>query len=60
MDATLKKEARTTKDNMAKDMAGLQNMRLSWGEAQAAAKDRTLWRNIVVVALCLTGHKEDK
>ena len=32
---------------------------LSWGKAQAAAKDRTLWKNIVV-ALCPTGDKEDK
>ena len=29
------------------------------GEAQAAAKDRTVWRN-VVVALCPTGDEEDK
>ena len=35
-------------------------MGLSWSEAQAAAKDRTLWRNIVVAALCLTGDEEDK
>ena len=34
-------------------------MGLSWGKAQAAAKDRPLWRN-VVVALCPTGDKEDK
>ena len=34
-------------------------MGLSWGEAQAAAKDRTPWRN-VVVALCTTGDEEDK
>ena len=39
-------------------MAELQDMGLSWGEAQAAAKDRTLWRNIVV-ALCPTGDEED-
>ena len=31
-------------------------MGLSWGEAQVAAKDRTLWRN-VVVALCPTGDE---
>ena len=60
MDTTRKKEARTTKDNMAKDNNGeLQDMGLSWGEAQAAAKDRTLWRN-VVVALRPTGDEEDK
>ena len=41
-------------------MAELQDMGLSWGEAQAAAKDRTLWRNIVVVALCSTGDVQDK
>ena len=27
-------------------------MGLSWGEVQPAAKDRTVWRNIVIVALC--------
>ena len=32
---------------------------LSFGAAQAAAKDRTIWRNIVV-ALCPTGDEEDK
>jgi len=40
-------------------MAELQDMGLSWGEAQATAKDGTLWRNIVV-ALCPTGDEEDK
>ena len=40
-------------------MAELQDMGLSWGEAQAAAKDRTLWRNIAD-ALCPTGDEEDK
>ena len=34
-------------------------MGLSLGEPQAAVKDRTLWRN-VVVALCPTGDEEDK
>ena len=34
-------------------------MWLSWGEAQAAAKDRTLWRD-VVVAFCPAGDEEDK
>ena len=38
---------------------GLKEMGLSWGEAQASAKDRTLWRSIVV-ALCPTGDEEDK
>ena len=48
MDAIRKKEART-KDNMVKTVvAELQDMGLSWGEAQAAVKDRTLWRNVVV------------
>ena len=41
-------------------MAEIQDTGLSWGEAQAAAKDRTLWMNIVVVALCPTGDEEDK
>ena len=41
-------------------MTELQDMGLSWGEAQAEAKDRTLWRNMVVVALCPTGDEEDK
>ena len=35
-------------------------MGLSWGETQATAKDRTLWKDIVVVALCPTGDEEDK
>ena len=34
-------------------------MGFSWGEAQAATKDRTLWRNIDV-ASCPTGDEEDK
>ena len=40
-------------------MAELKEMGMSGGEAQASAKDRTLWRNIVV-ALCPTGVEEDK
>ena len=40
-------------------MAELREMGLSWGEAQASAKDRTLWRKIVV-ALCPTGDVEVK
>ena len=40
-------------------MAELKDMGLSWGEAQASAKDRTLWR-IIVVTLCPTGDEEDK
>ena len=40
-------------------IAELKEMGLSWGEAQASAKDRTLWRSIVV-ALCPTGDEEDK
>ena len=40
-------------------MAELKEMGLSWGEAQASAKDRTLWRSIVV-ALRPTGDEEDK
>ena len=39
-------------------MAELTEMGLSWAEAQASAKDRTLWRKIVV-ALCPTGDEED-
>ena len=39
-------------------MAELQDMGPSWGETQAAAKDRTLWRK-VAVALCPTGNEED-
>ena len=38
-------------------MAELREMGLSWGEAQASAKDRTLWRKIFV-ALCPTGDEE--
>ena len=41
-------------------MAELQDMGLSWGKAQATAKHMTLWRNIVVVALCPSGDEEDK
>ena len=37
-------------------MEELEEIGLSWGEAQTAAKDRTLWRNIVV-ALCPTGDE---
>ena len=40
-------------------IAELTDMGLSWGEAQASAKDRTLWRKIVV-ALCPTGDEEEK
>ena len=40
-------------------MAELREMGLSWGEAQVSAKDRTLWRKIVV-ALCPTGYEDDK
>ena len=41
-------------------MAELQDVELSWGKAQAAAKHRTLWRNIIVVVLCRTGDEKDK
>ena len=41
-------------------MAELRDMRLSCGEAYAAATDRTLWKDIVVVALCPTGNEEDE
>ena len=41
-------------------MAELQDMGLSWGEAQAAAKDMTLWRNVLIIALCPTMDEEDK
>jgi len=40
-------------------MAELKEKELSWDEAQASAKDRTLWHN-VVVALCPTEDEEDK
>ena len=40
-------------------MSELKEMGLSWGEAQASAKDGTLWQNIVV-ASCPTGDEEDK
>ena len=40
-------------------MAEPKEKALSWGEAQASAKDRTLWQNIVV-ALRPTGDKKDK
>jgi hypothetical protein len=40
-------------------MMELIEMGLSWGRAQPAAKDKTLWRSIVV-ALCPTGDEEDK
>ena len=40
-------------------VAELREMGLSWGQAQASAKDRTLWQKIVV-ALCPTGDEEDK
>jgi len=40
-------------------MAELNEKGLSWGEAQASAKDRSLLQNIVV-ALCPTGDEEDK
>ena len=37
---------------------------MSWGEAQAAAKDRSLWRGVTIAValceLCPTGHEEDK
>ena len=59
MDTTWKKETRTAKDDIQSVMAELKEMGLAWGEAQASAKDRTLWRSIVV-ALCPTGDEEDK
>ena len=40
-------------------MAELKEKGQSQGEAQASAKDKTLWQNIVV-ALCPTGDEEDK
>ena len=60
MDTTWKKEARPAKDDMATDSNGrAKEMGLSWDEAQTSAKDRTLWRKIVV-ALCPTGDEKDK
>ena len=47
--------------NMAKDNNGrATRYGAHGGQAQAAAKDMTLWRNIVVVALCPTGDEENK
>jgi len=37
----------------------LQEMGPLWGDVQATANDRTLWRNIVI-ALCPTGDEDDK
>ena len=52
---------RTIKDNMAEDRnRELEDMGLSLGEAHATAKARTLWRNIITVALCFTGDEEYK
>ena len=55
------RRARTTKDKMTGKtvMAELQEMGLSWNDAQTATKDRTLWRS-TVVALCPAGDEEDK
>ena len=39
-------------------MAELREIGLSWGDVQASAKDKTLWRNIVV-ALCPIEDEED-
>ena len=61
MDTTWKKEAKTAKDAVATNSDGRaeRDGAISWGEAQASAKDRTLWRKIVV-ALCPTGDEEEK
>ena len=37
----------------------LSEMGLSWGEAQAIAKDKTSWKRDIVVALCSTGGNTD-
>ena len=57
MDTTWKKEARRAWRQTV--MAELKEKVLSWGDAQASAKDRILWQNIVVV-LCPTGDEEGK
>ena len=60
LDTTWKKEARTAKDDMATDSDDrAERDGAVVGEAQASAKDMTLWRNIVV-ALCPTGDEENK
>ena len=60
MDATWKKEAWTTKDILVKESnGGAIRYGALVGEAQAAAKDRTMWRNIIIVALCPPGDEED-
>ena len=61
-DTTGKKEARMTKDKTAEDGndgAKRDGTLMGRGGAQHAAKDRTLWR-IIVVALCPTGDEDNK
>lgn len=40
-------------------MKELEEMGLSWGEAQAKAQDRFQWRGLIT-ALCPSQDKEDK
>ena len=37
----------------------LSEMDLSWGEAQAIAKDKTRWKSDIVAAQCPTGGNKD-
>jgi len=55
MDATRMKEARTTKDNMAKDSNGRATR-----YGALVSKAQVTPTDIVVVALCLSGDEEDK
>ena len=55
-----KKEKRQAKNHLAEDSderAG--ETGLTWGEAQAKARDRSVWRSFVA-ALCSTREEEDE
>ena len=41
-------------------MKELEEMGLTWGEAQAKARDRSLWRSVVAVSLCRRRDLEDE
>ena len=60
MDATREKEARTTKDNMAKDSNGRAPRYGALVGRGSGRRDRNLWRNNEIVALRPTGDEEDK
>jgi len=54
-------ETTTTITTITSDLIVDWSQTSAWVDVQAAARKRTLWRNIVVVALCPTwGGKEDK